>query len=114
MPLFRRPDGILVKDLSPERAIMPYLMRGRNESAIYYEAVYDVSKLRPWLRDYNRAKPPQAATLFHLFLWACAKGLNEFPGMNRFVSGGRLYQRKHTEISFTVKRTLSLEAPLVA
>ena len=51
MPLFRRPDGILVKDLSPERAIMPYLMRGRNESAIYYEAVYDVSKLRPWLRD---------------------------------------------------------------
>ena len=38
MPLFRRPDGDLVRDLPPVRAIVPYLMRRRNESAVYHEA----------------------------------------------------------------------------
>jgi 2-oxoacid dehydrogenases acyltransferase (catalytic domain) len=114
MPLFRRPDGVLITGLSPERAIMPYLMPGRNESAVYHEAVYDISKTRHCLRAYNRAEPAGAATLFHLFLWACGKALNEFPDLNRFVSGGRLYQRNRTEISFAAKRTFSPGAPLVA
>ncbi len=35
MPWFRRSDGDLVPDLPPMRRIMPYVMRGRNESAVY-------------------------------------------------------------------------------
>ena len=31
--LWRRPDGELVRDLPPTKGIVPYLMRGRNESA---------------------------------------------------------------------------------
>jgi hypothetical protein len=113
MPLFRRSDAVLITGLSPERAIMPYLMPGRNESAVYHEAVYDISKTRQWMRAYNRSKPSGAATLFHVFLWACGKALNEFPDLNRFVSGGRFYQRNRTEISFAAKQTFSPGAPLV-
>jgi hypothetical protein len=32
VPLFRRSDGDLVRDLPPVRRIMPHIMRGRNES----------------------------------------------------------------------------------
>ena len=34
---WRRSDGDLVRDLPRNRRVMPYLMRGRNEAAVYFE-----------------------------------------------------------------------------
>jgi hypothetical protein len=114
MPLFRRPDGTLVKNETPVRAIMPYIMLGRNESNIFHEAQYDITKTRAFLRAFNHQHArEQPATLFHLFLWASAQTLFERPGLNRFVSGGRLYQRKGVFLSFAAKKELADEAPLV-
>ena len=113
MPLFKRPDGELVRDESNVRRMMPYLMKGRNESAVYHEQLYDLTKTRPWLRAYNRAHPDAAATLFHLLLWGFGRAFNERPGMNRFVSGGRIYQRKGVYLSFAAKKVMDDQAPLV-
>jgi hypothetical protein len=114
MPLFRRPDGDLVKNETPVRSIMPYLMHGRNESVIYHEGLYDITRTRAFLRAFNHEhERDQPATLFHLFLWSCAQALAERPGLNRFVSGKRLYQRKGMFLSFAAKKELADEAPLV-
>jgi hypothetical protein len=114
MPLFRRPDGVLVKNETPVRSIMPYIMLGRNESNIYHEAQYDIAKARAFLRTFNHQRDrEQPATLFHLFLWSLAQAMGQRPGLNRFVSGGRLYQRKGIFFSFAAKKELSDEAPLV-
>jgi hypothetical protein len=114
MPLFRRPDGVLVKDETPVRHIMPFIMRGRNESAIYHDEVYDITKTRVWLREWNRANADSpTAGLFQLFIWACAQGLWRRPGLNRFVSGKRLYARKGVWISFAAKKEMRDDAPLV-
>lgn len=114
MPLFRRPDGDLVKDETPVRSIMPYIMRGRNESIIYHEAHYEIGKTRQFLRAFNHAhEREQPATLFHYFLWCCGQALAERPGLNRFVSGGRLYQRRGMYLSFAAKQELADEAALV-
>jgi hypothetical protein len=111
-PLFHRPDGDLVTDESNVRKMMPYLMRGRNESAVYHEQNCDITKARAWLRIYNQ-KHEQSATLFHLILFAVARGFHERPGINRFVSGRHLYQRKHVDFSFAAKKSMSDDAPLV-
>jgi hypothetical protein len=114
MPLFRRPDGVLVKNETPVRSIMPYIMLGRNESGIYHEAQYDIGKTRAFLRAFNHQhENQQPATLFHLFLWSLSQAMFERPGLNRFVSGGRLYQRKGMFLSFAAKKVLDDEAPLV-
>jgi hypothetical protein len=91
---------------------MPYLMRGRNESAVYHETRYDVSNARAWLKTFNagRAVP---ATLFHLLLYAFARTLHDRPGLNRFVAGGRLYQRRGVQLSFAAKRAFADDAPIV-
>ena len=112
MPLFQRPDGELVTDESPVRRMIPYLMRGRNESAIYHDEYVDLSRTKPWLAAYNRHHQ-QAATLFHLFLWGYGRTLHTRPGMNRFVSGGRIYQRKGAFLSFAAKKRMSEKEPLV-
>ena len=114
MPLFRRPDGDLIKNLDPVRKMMPFLMRGRNESIIFQQTEWDVSRAREWLRKYNRARgSTPRATLFHLLLYALARQFHERPGLNRFVSGGRIYQRKGVWISFAAKTEMTDDAPLV-
>jgi hypothetical protein len=113
MPLFRRPDGKLVRDESNVRRMMPYLMRGRNESAVYHEQHFDLTKTRPWLRTFNRAHSDHPATLFHLFLFASAQAFHERPNLNRFVSGGRIYQRNEVALSFAAKKVMEASAPLV-
>jgi hypothetical protein len=113
MPLFRRSDGDLIRDEEPSRAILPYLMRGRNESIILHESVCDITRARVWLRAFNGAGPEQTATLFHLFLWTCGRTAHLRPKMNRFVAGGRLYQRRGVWLSFAAKREMRLDAPLV-
>ncbi|HTP49618.1 MAG TPA: 2-oxo acid dehydrogenase subunit E2 [Anaeromyxobacteraceae bacterium] len=110
MPLFRRPDGTLVRDLPPVRGIVPYLMRGRNESAVYHESLYDVGRARDWLRRYNRSHG-QRVTLFQLVLYACTRALHLRPGLNRFASGGRLYQRRGVSVAFAAKKEMSDLAP---
>ncbi len=112
MPLFRRPDGERVRDVPPIRAVMAYLMRGRNESIVLHDSLYDIGRTRVWLKAYNRSHP-EHATLFHLFAWACARALHERPELNRFVSGGRLYQRNEVSFSFAVKPEWHDRAALV-
>jgi hypothetical protein len=108
MPLFRRPDGDLVRGESAVRRIMPYLMRGRNESAVYHETVFRIGAARAWLRAYNRSHANRA-TLFDLLAYACAVALEVRPRLNRFVSGGRLYQRRGVSLSFVAKKEFTDE-----
>ena len=49
MPFRWRPDGDYVGDVPPTRRIMPFLMRGRNESVAYFEQKIDTTKT--WLGD---------------------------------------------------------------
>ena len=113
MPLFKRSDGNLVLDESNVRRMIPYLMKGRNESAVYHEQTIDLTKTRPWLRSYNRAHPDAPATLFHVIQLALGRCMHERPGINRFVSGGRIYQRKHVDLSFAAKKAMDATAPMV-
>jgi hypothetical protein len=105
MPVFRRHDGELIRGEPPIRAIMPYLMRGRNESVVFSDSVFRIDETRAWLKAYNRAHA-EHATLFHVLAYAVAQALHARPELNRFVSGGRLYQRRGVQVSFVVKKEL--------
>lgn len=98
--------------LSPVRYIMPFLMRGRNESAVLHETRYDLRRTHAWLRRWNETHA-RKATLFHLVLFAVARALHERPGLNRFVSGGRIYQRNGVFLSFAAKAAFADDAPIV-
>lgn len=113
MPLFRRPDGVPATDVAPFRRIMPFIMRGRNESAVYFEQRLDLGKTNPFLERWNAARPDRKITVFHLFLWAAVQALGERPRLNRFVSGGRVYQRDGVWVSFSAKKKLADDAPVV-
>jgi hypothetical protein len=110
---WRRADGDLVKDSTDLRRMMPYIMRTRNDAAVYFEQRIDVRNAERFVRAFNQAHPETRATLFHVILWASRNGVAEFPRLNRFVAGGRLYQRKGLWISYSAKQRMQKGAPLM-
>ena len=110
---WRRPDGELVRDLPPTKGIVPYLMRGRNESAVYFEQQVAVRHADAYIREFNVAHPAAQITIQHMLMWCIAQILEQFPTMNRFVVGGRLYQRKDIWFTYSAKQSLKGKSPLI-
>ena len=99
----RRADARLVRDAPPYRRIMPYIMRGRNESAVYFDQELDLARTEPFLDDFNRTHDGVRLTLFHVVVWGAVRVLDERPRLNRFVAGGRHWQRDGIWISYSAK-----------
>lgn len=108
--MFGPHDGTRVRP-HPYRRMMLFLMRGRNESAVYFEQRLDLSKTLPWLAAWN-AQHAAKATLFHVILHGISSVLHERERLNRFTVGRRTFQRKHVALSFAAKKQMSDEAPL--
>jgi hypothetical protein len=111
--LWRRPDGELVRDLPPTKGIVPYLMRGRNESAVYFEQQVAMRHADAYIREFNVAHPDSPINIQHMLMWSIAQILEQFPTMNRFVVGGRLYQRKDIWFTYSAKQSLKGKSPLI-
>ncbi len=107
MPLFPRYDGTVVR-AGALRRFMPFLMRGRNESAVYFAQRIDVGPTLAWLESPDGA----GYTFLHVVLAAILRTLVLRPGMNRFVVGRTLYQRKGLSMAFAVKKRLDDDGKL--
>ncbi len=107
-----RPDGDKVKDMPATRRIMPYLMRTRNESVVYFEQRIEVAAAKAALDGFV-ARTGLRATLLHLMIFAAGQVLHQRPRLNRFVSGGRLYQRRGIWVSFSAKKRKSDDGAIV-
>jgi hypothetical protein len=106
----RRSDGRLAQ-VAPYRRMMPFLMPGRNESAVYFEQTIDLSRAGPWLEAWSRGGGGHA-TPFHLVLHGLASVLHERPRLNRFVAGRRIFDRDGVYLSFAAKKAFRDDAPL--
>lgn len=106
--LFSRSDGTYLKKIDPFMRFFPFIMKGRNESAIYFKQQIDITDLKAWLNERNRAAAASGegvkSTLFHAILAALIKTVNERPQINRFVIGRRVYQRHDLSCAFVIKR----------
>ncbi|MCE7883622.1 MAG: hypothetical protein DYH08_07140 [Actinobacteria bacterium ATB1] len=109
----RRHDATLSRDVPHYRRIMPYLMRTRTESAVYFEQQVDVTRTEAFLRDFAEENPDLHATFFHLVLWSAVQVLHERPRLNRFTAGGKLWERKQIEIGYSAKKRFDDASPIV-
>src|SRR5262249_50965760 len=106
-------DGDLVRGMSPTKGIMPYIMRGRNESAVYFEQQIGMRGTDAFIRAFNESHPDTPINIQHVVMWAIVHVLTEFPTMNRFIAGGRLYQRRGIWFSYSAKERLKGTSPLI-
>jgi hypothetical protein len=90
--------------------MLPFVIRGRNEAAVYFEQVLDLGETLTFIE--SRAAAGEKVTLFQIILAAMLRTLVERPELNRFVAGGRVRQRSKVELSFAIKRAMRDDAPL--
>ncbi|HEY8154485.1 MAG TPA: hypothetical protein VII72_10195 [Myxococcota bacterium] len=103
-----------MRELSAMRRFMPYVSPRRNDSVFHLAQDMDVEAALGFLEKKNRERPPdRPITLFHLFLRSGSQALHLRPGVNRFVKGGKLWQRKGEWITFSAKVRIEDGAPLV-
>jgi len=112
MPFRWRPDGNFVKNLPNTRRIMPFLMHGRMESAVYYEQHIEVEKAWKFVEDFSKETGLKCSIL-HLLIWRAAQVLKQRPNLNRFVAGRRIWQHDGIWISFSMKKEMNDDAPIV-
>jgi hypothetical protein len=103
----RRPDATVVTGLSTMRRFMPYVSPRRNDSLFYMVQEIEVEAALEFLEERNQHRPPdRPITLFHLFLRSCSQALYLRPGVNRFVKGGKLWQRNEELLSFSALKEI--------
>lgn len=110
----RRSDATLATDLGTMREFMPIISPRRNDSVFYYPMEVEVDAAMAFLEEFNADRPPESRlTLFHLLLRSHALMLFDYPSTNRFVAGGRLWQRDGVWLTYSAKRELVEGAPLL-
>lgn len=108
MGIQKRYDGTRLRNLPSFRVINPYVMKGRNESAIYYSQTIEIDSTHQFIRDYNAAgNHEEKLTLFQVILAATVRTIAMRPYLNRFVLGRYIYQRNRLVFSFIVKKELT-------
>ena len=103
----QRPDGTVAVAAPGYRRFMPALMPTRNGSAVFFEQQVRMDGTERFIESVRAAQPDIHPTVFEVLLWALAHTFDRHPGINRFVAGGRLYERDGIWISFTAKSELS-------
>lgn len=104
-----RPDGVKVKKLSSTRMIMPLTMPTRTESVIFHKHEVKCEKALE-MADRLTEEWGMKVTLFNMIVHSFLKVMVAYPRTNRFVSGGRIYQRNGIHFSYSVKRQFTSKA----
>ena len=115
MPMRERGEGRPTPGLGNLRRMMPYLMPSRNEAYVLFAQEVDAAPTRALAAELNRDRSPdRPVTQFHMLLRGLTRVFAEFPRLNRFVVGGRHYDRNGIWIAFSAKMRLDLDAPVFA
>ena len=104
-----RKDGRLIRSLAPFYTFVPFIMKDRNDASNFFSDSFDISAADAYLRR-KREEGLKGVGILHLFIAAYVRTAAQFPGINRFVSGQRIYARNNIEIVMTVKRRLAIDS----
>jgi len=109
----RRKDGTAVARLPALRRLMPFLLPRRNDAYVHFEQTIPTAPLHALLAQLNAGRADGArVTLFHCVLRAIGLALTDFPRLNRFVAGGRLWERRGIWLALSAKQRLDRDAPV--
>lgn len=100
-----RRDGRRLRTLSPINALMPYLMKKKNDANNCFKGTVDIGEAERFLR-LKRAGGYPGIGLLHLFIASYIRVAAQYPAINRFVSGQRIYSRNNIECVMTIKREM--------
>ncbi len=105
-----RPDGRKLRSLPPISKVSPYIMKTRNTSSNFIADTIEITNMERYIRR-KRQEGYRNFGAMHVFLAAYVRTVSQRPGINRFVSGQKVFARNNIEIALTIKKDMQLNAP---
>jgi len=105
-----RRDGVWLKDLDPLHGILPLIYPNRADNEAFIQEQIDLTALNEYLAEKSLEDPEFKYTYMHAFIAALVRTITLRPKMNRFISGGRIYQRNHLACAFVMKKSFEDDA----
>lgn len=128
-----RKDAVWVRDIDILQGFMPYLYPNRADNEAFIQERIELDNINEYIEAKNRelfggengrevgaaaqnsgsvegqplSDTEEPYKLFYVLLAALVKTLTLRPKMNRFVKGGRVYQRDKLSLAFVVKKKFS-------
>ncbi len=107
MLFYDRPDGRRVRGLDAVKAVLPYVLRRRSESSVFFSRDIDVEEALAYLRSKNAEAGGERYSLFGVLISAAVRTIALKPRLNRFVHRRAVYERSGISVSFIVKKSLT-------
>lgn len=105
-----RKDGRLLRSLPFMNRVALYIMPNRSGASVYFHDAFEITEAENYIRK-KRKQGLKGFGLMHVILASYVRVVSQRPGVNRFLSGQKLYTRDDDiQVLLTVKRELTLEA----
>ena len=108
-----RRDGTLIRDVDALHLIMPYLYPNKTDNEAFISERIDLTPINEYIARKNQELAEgelEPYKFFYVLLAALVKTVTLRPKMNRFIKGGRLYQRNDLSLAFVVKKQFNDDA----
>ncbi len=105
-----RKEGRRIRSLPAFTQMTPFIMKERSDALVYFAETLDITATDEMLRE-MRKKGYSNIGMLHVFLASYVRTVSQRPGINRFISGQRIFSRNDIEIVMTIKKEMSTTAP---
>jgi len=104
-----RRDGRRLRKLDPYNVMFPFIMKQKSEASNYFSETVEITEIEKYLRK-KRIDGYPGIGMLHLFIASYIRTAAQYPGVNRFCSGQRIYARENVEFVMTIKKRLRTDA----
>lgn len=103
-------EGRRLKSIDPMNAVSVYIMPTRAESSNLFKDDIDIEITEQYIHE-KRAQGLKGLGLMHVILAAYVRIVSQYPSVNRFIRGQKVYARNSIDMCLTIKKQLKLHAP---
>ena len=105
-----RKDGRLLRTREPMSVVETFVLVDRVGATNYIQDKVEISKAEEYIKR-KRKEGLNGFGLMHVMVATYVRVVSQMPGINRFVSGQRVYARNRIEVNIDIKKAMTLEAP---
>ena len=98
-----RPDGRKIRSLDPLNTVSSYIMAKRNDACNLFEISIDIENVEKYIKK-KRAEGLKCFGILHVLIAAYVKTVAKRPGINRFISGQKIFARHDLQVMLTIKK----------
>ena len=105
-----RKDGRRLRSIQPMTRLMPFIMPKRSDACNMFTDSFDVTEADKYCRRMIRDGYTNF-NFMHLLIAAYVRAVSQYPAINRYVSGQRIFARTEITVVMTIKKSMKIDEP---